>query len=360
MAFKAKFPGKCSLCGLSFAKGAEISWTRIGDKKVGHAACFAARHGNDVPVPNDNDEQPIIDVPVVDAGPNDLAALIAKAVAPLVTITRENIEDIVLDIVSKLDLAGAPKQIEIKQPSGTIVNMGLQHKQFPILLKMISAKSGAHRLNIWLAGPAGTGKTTAAEKCAEALGLDFAVTGSLTESYKLYGFMAPGNGQYVSTPFRKIWEHGGVFIFDDFDGSDPNCALEFNSALANGTCAFPDGMVKRHADCVLILTANTWGHGATDDYVGRLKQDKAFLNRFVLLPWEIDEDLEMATCADSKWCARVQAIRAKVKSLGIKVLVTPRASYYGAALIESGIDRKEVEVYTMGAAMTPAQWSSVC
>lgn len=258
----------------------------------------------------------------------------------------------------------AVRSIEITRPDMTRINVGRQHKQFEILLRMVSAvmpkPDGDHvRLNVWLAGPAGTGKTTAAEKCAEANSLAFASTGSLTESYKLFGFMSPGTGEYVSTPFRQIWENGGVFIFDDFDGSDPITALELNNALANGYCSFPDKVVKRHADCVLILTANTWGLGGTDAYVGRLKQDAAFLDRFVRLSWDIDEDLERDTCPNPEWVKRVQQVRARVREKGIRVLVTPRASYYGAALFAAGLNQEQVEHATIRAAMTAEQWAQV-
>ena len=67
-----------------------------------------------------------------------------------------------------------------------------------------------------------------------------------------------------------------MFLFDDFDASDPVAAVEANEPLANGTCAVLDGMIPRHPDTITILTANTWGHGATNDYVGRMKQDGAF------------------------------------------------------------------------------------
>ena len=130
--------------------------------------------------------------------------------------------------------------------------------------------------------------------------------------------------------------------------------------LANGLCMFPDGMVPRHPDCCIILTANTFGTGATNDYVGRLRQDAAFLNRFVTISWPIDEELEAATSPDTKWTKRVQQVRANVAKKGIKVLVTPRATYYGAALLAAGLDQTTVETMTLKAAMTKEQWESVC
>jgi cobaltochelatase CobS len=195
---------------------------------------------------------------------------------------------------------------------------------------------------------------------ANALGLEFAFTGSLSEEYKVLGFVSPATGQAILTAFLRVWEHGGVFCFDDFDGSDPIAALGLNGPLAGSWCQFPDGrMVKRHIDCVLILTANTWGHGATSEYVGRLKQDAAFLDRFVKLQWEIDEQLELVTSGNETWCKRVQQVRSKVKAQGLKVLVTPRATYYGVALLDAGMTQTQVEHAVLAASMTPDQWKAV-
>jgi len=250
--------------------------------------------------------------------------------------------------------------VTVTNELGEVKDCGTQHKQFPKLVKMLSARDHKrHRLNIWIAGPAGTGKTSAAEHAAKALGLDFASTGALTESYKIFGFIAPGTGNYVPTPFRKIWEQGGVFLFDDCDASDPNVLTEFNNALANGGCTFPDGYIPRNPDCVIVLTANTWGLGATNDYVGRMKQDAAFLDRFAKLYWPIDENLELATAPIESWTRRVQQVRERCKDKGIKVLVTPRASYYGAALLQAGLCQSEVEESVLKGAMSEDQWTSV-
>lgn len=225
---------------------------------------------------------------------------------------------------------------------------------------MASAKDASgNRLNIWVAGPAGTGKTTAAMRVAGALELQFRSMGTLSDPTQLVGYLSPVTGQYVSTPFREVFENGGIILLDEIDGSDPNALLVANQALANSWYNFPDKLVKRHKDCVVIAAANTWGLGATNDYVGRLKMDAAFLDRFVSCPWPIDEKLELVTCPNIEWAKRVQAYRATVRRIGIKVLVTPRASYYGAALLEAGLSMEEVEAATVRKGMTDEQWEVV-
>jgi adenylate kinase len=300
-----------------------------------------------------------------------LLPVLAKALKPHLEISddkfdsiRDRLENDFANLAA--ELRDSQKQIhitrvEISTDAGaTITDAGIQHKLFPRLVKMLSARDHKnHRLNIWIAGPAGTGKTSAAEHAAKALGLEFSSYGSLQDTYKIFGFYSPGTGQYIRTQFRERWEHGGIILLDDFDGSDPAACVEFCQALANGGCTFPDGYIERHPDCVIILTANTWGLGATNDYVGRMKQDAAFLDRFAKLHWPIDEDLELATAPIEAWTRRVQEIRANVKTKGLKVLVTPRASYYGAALLQAGLTQEETEESVLKAAMSDDQWRSV-
>lgn len=242
--------------------------------------------------------------------------------------------------------------------TGETRDVGMQHAMFPTLLKAAAARHDGHRLNIWLTGAAGSGKTTAARKVAEALGLPFAFNGAIDTEYKLLGF-TDAQGRVVSRPFRTIYEKGGVYLFDEVDASLPAAVLALNAALANGTCDFPDACVERHADCVIIAAANTWGTGATADYVGRFKQDAAFGDRFVQINWQIDEKLERATAPDVEWCAHVQTIRARAKAKGLKHIISPRATYFGAALLNAGLDRATVEAMTIRKGLTDDQWNSI-
>ena len=238
-------------------------------------------------------------------------------------------------------------------------DLGLQHKSFPLLLTVCSSRTKAgDTLNVWLAGPAGSGKTTAAQYVAKALDLQFYFTGALNEPWGLLGFK-DATGNYNRTQFREAYEHGGVFLFDEIDGSGPDALLCFNAALANGHCAFPDKVVPRHKDCIILAAANTHGLGARGEYVGRMKQDGAFLDRFVYLDWPVDEALELETSGNRSWTLRVIKVRQLLAEKGIKVLVTPRASIYGASLLESGLDVEAVAELTIRKGMTNDQWNLV-
>jgi hypothetical protein len=90
-----------------------------------------------------------------------------------------------------------------------------------------------------------------------------------------------------------------------------------------------------------------------------MKLDQAFLKRFVCLAWDYDNELELATAPNPTWTKRVQAVRAQVKAKGLRVLVTPRESYFGARLLAAGLDQDTVEAMTLRSGMTEEQWSQV-
>jgi hypothetical protein len=253
-----------------------------------------------------------------------------------------------------------PTRVELHDAAtGETADLGVQHASFPTLLQMVAARDGdGNRLNIWLPGPAGSGKTRAAKNAAEALGLPFRFCGALDSAYALLGF-ANAAGVTVRTQFREAYEHGGVFLFDEVDASDPSAVLALNAALANGLCAFPDAIVPRHPDCAIIAAANTWGHGGNSDYVGRFKQDAAFLSRFVMLQWDYDAALERAICTNLAWCERVQQIRARVRENGINVVISPRATLNGEALLRQGIPQEIVEQSTLRQGMSEEAWQKV-
>lgn len=255
------------------------------------------------------------------------------------------------------------KEIIVKTERATVKLEGRKHRQFEDLLIVMAARQSDNKpLNVWLAGAPGTGKTHAAHDVALAMGMKFHSNGALANKYELLGFL-PVNGNAdapsLRTPFREAWEHGGVYLFDEVDGSIANVVVAFNSALANGLLAFPDGMIPRHPDCIIIAAANTHGQGATAKMIGRFKQDAAFLDRFVMLDWEIDEGLEREICGNLDWACHVQKVRAKAAVAGSDATITPRASMYGAALLAQGMAFEKVERMVLRKGLSAAQWDAI-
>jgi hypothetical protein len=239
------------------------------------------------------------------------------------------------------------------------VNLGVQHKQFPALLKLCGLRDhNGYAFPVWLPGPAGSGKTTAAMNAAQAMELPFHHTGAVDNVYGLLGFIDAG-GTYHRTAFREAYEHGGVFLFDEVDASVPAAMVALNAALENGHCAFPDGTIQRHKDCIVIAAANTYGAGATHEYVGRNKLDAATVDRFIMLDWQYDEILERAIAGDNEWTTYVQKVRNAVKSAGIKHVISPRASIRGNAMLAAGFDRDMVIEGVVKKGLSADQWSTI-
>lgn len=279
-----------------------------------------------------------------------LAALIQSLAGGAVNEAR--VREIVADAVKGIKTPSVTVKVHDVR-TGEVKDLGKQHAEFPRLLTMLSA--GCH---VWLAGPAGSGKTQAAENAAKALGLPFSFNGALDTSYKVSGFV-DAQGRIVSTSFRKAWENGGLHLFDECDASLAPATLAVNAALSNSFAEFPDGMIHKHPKFLCVAAANTIGYGPTADYIGRNRMDGAFLDRFVPLQWGYDEALEREIAGNVEWVERVQHVRAKVNAKGLKVIISPRASINGAKLLAAGMSLAQVEASLLRGRMTAEQWNSL-
>lgn len=244
----------------------------------------------------------------------------------------------VRDAVSAAIEALAPVRLEVKSPaSAEPVALGHVHKAMPRIVRALGAG-----LNVYLHGPAGSGKTTAGRKCAEAFGVPFYTAAKVESEYLLLGFK-DARGETVRTQFRDAYENGGVFLFDELDASAPGAVVALNMALANGICPFPDGNVKRHEKFYCIAAGNTKLTGATRQYAGRSQLDAASVDRFYFIEFGYDEALELALAPNKAWARHVQAVRAAFAARGIDHLVTPRATLDGCKALEAGDTWEEAE-----------------
>ncbi len=193
-----------------------------------------------------------------------------------------------------------------------------KHAMFATVLKYIRAG-----LNVALIGPAGTGKSTLAAQVFEALGLEFRGCGALMSKYDLIGYM-DAHGTYHETPFYQAYTTGTGFCFDELDGSAPDAVVSFNAATDNQPVfAFPNGMQPRHERFVAIACLNTYGNGASADYVGRFKQDAAVMSRYVKVYIDYDERIE-ENLGTRIIVDRVQAVRKACGTLAIRHIVSTR------------------------------------
>lgn len=228
----------------------------------------------------------------------------------------------------------------VRRENGSTKNVGRQHREFETLLASIAAG-----VNVLLVGPAGSGKTTAVSKVADAIGADFysLSVGPQTSKVDLLGYM-DATGEYVTSNIRRAFENGGVLLIDELDAGNPAVLTTLNSIIENDSAGFPDGQIKRHEDFVVVASANTYGRGANRQFVGRQQLDDATLDRFVTLDWDYDEAFENDLPGiDPKWTAHVQNLRRIADNLRVRHTISPRASLNGSKLLRGGLSWKRVE-----------------
>lgn len=271
------------------------------------------------------------------------------------------LRDLVRDELAKLSM---PTMVEVlDRKTFDSKDLGIAHKVFPQVFRAIQC--GVH---VWLVGPAGTGKTHIGHQCATGLGLDFGSI-SLTVTMpvsSIIGYM-DANGTYRGTSFRRIWEHGGVFLFDEGDAGNANTWGVINEALSNGSMEFPDGRIDKHPNTYILCAANTYGTGADRQYVGRMQLDAATLDRFVHIEVPVDEAMESAlgrsqgaSQDDMDWLIPlVRQIRQGAQSLNLKVVISPRAILFGARLLAGGFTRDEVVSMAIRKGISDQDWGRI-
>ena len=234
----------------------------------------------------------------------------------------------------------AQKVISVKLgDDGEPKKMGLQHKQFESILKLISLGE-----NLMIKGEAGNGKSHVVEQVAKALDLPFhsmSVSNQTTKT-DLLGFV-DANGVYRYNGFISAFRDGGIFNMDEIDAGNPNVLVVLNSALSNGFIETPDGqMIYSHENFRFCSTANTVGRGANQKYVGRNKLDLATLDRFAVLEFALDEDIELMLCGDDKkYHECIKAMRTKADGEFEDFIISQRSSTRLYKLIHNGFSIPE-------------------
>ena len=175
----------------------------------------------------------------------------------------------------------------------------LRHYKTDDLIETLKATGLAY-----LVGPAGTGKSTLAmDACAELFGVpkdDFKFNEHFaqisfspdTTSGEMVG-RCDINGVFHRSEVVRVFAEGGLILFDEIDNADASMLVKLNTAIANGTFATPEGLVRKNKNTVIVCTANTYGTGPDAMYVGRTRLDAATLDRFVCSTIEVDYDVKL-------------------------------------------------------------------
>lgn len=259
---------------------------------------------------------------------------------------QEGIEQAADEAVQRIQ---PPIKIEIRTPDSQVFkDIKGQHKQFHQLLTLLGAG-----LNVFLVGPAGSGKTKASFEAAKVLDLTFypKSVGPATTEHSMMGYQ-DANGRFVPGILHAPFTSGGLLLLDEMDSANAAATTTLNTALANEYCSFPHKVEQKHASFRVVASGNTYGKGADRMYVGRAQLDAATLNRFSVINWEYDEGLER-TIAESlakslgckkimDWLQVVHDVRAAIDFTGARIIASTRDIIDGGIAVSVGMNIKEV------------------
>ena len=246
-----------------------------------------------------------------------------------------------------------PQIVEIRREGSIKRVEGLFHKQYDTILKIVSES-----IPLMLVGPAGSGKNHTLEQIAESLDLNFYFSNAITQEYKLTGFIDAG-GKYHETEFYKSFVNGGLFFFDEIDASCAEALIIINAALANGYFDFPNGRANAHPDFKVVAAANTFGHGADMTYVGRNQLDGATLDRFAVLEFGYDEDVEKSLAYNDELYQFIVELRRVILSKQLRYIVSMRATINASKMMRAGIDIPVIMKTVITKAMTKDDINSI-
>ena len=229
-----------------------------------------------------------------------------------------------------------PKKIVIENNDTKKEMVGIFHKDFETICKIV--KKG---IPLMLVGGAGAGKNHTLEQVAKALELTFYTTNAVNQDFKLTGFI-DANGKYHETEFYKAFKNGGMFFLDEIDASCPEALIILNGAIANGYFDFPIGRIECNEKFRVVCAGNTYGTGADMVYVGRNVLDGATLDRFVVLQFDYDDEVEKQLAYDNDLYEFIKDLRNAVNESGLRYIISMRALINSTKMLEIGIDKESI------------------
>lgn len=245
----------------------------------------------------------------------------------LVELKQPEVESIIDAIRSMLNkhLGVVIKDGKERRPIRPIEKHEIFHKNHDKLKTCIQANSKESPIIPMIVGPAGTGKSTSVEQISRQLGLHFYMANRIQNTFELVGFV-DASGSYVTTQFYEAFTKGGLFLFDEVDASSPEALVTINSAIAQGYMAFPGhpAALDMHPDFKVVCAGNTYGKGSTLEYTGRNKLDAATLDRFMIIEWDYDTDLETKLIKDKELLNFCWSLRQEALKIDKEVIISTR------------------------------------
>lgn len=151
---------------------------------------------------------------------------------------------------------------------------------------------------VLLVGPRGTGKTELAFRVAKDLKKELFMLTSPQMRTDVTGY-ADATGREVMTQVTMAITEPGLLLLEEMDRSMPEALIPLNAMLANDVMDVPvRGVVKVNPRMRVIATANTNGHGATEEYGTANRLDGSTLDRFCVVRVDYEERITHA-CVES-------------------------------------------------------------
>jgi len=346
---QSKFPSKCFACGGKVEKGEDVLYVKdikkvycksCGQKEIDSMAItIYGEAPKTIPEPTTEHEEEDSEMAAVkktrasrkpkEVVCTDISGMAELMMSAIVKAAIESNHDEAMEKIKKGiedDLVAIyghiPKKIvEIHvdgMKKGEVTDT--THEKFDDVLTLTSTD-----IPVFLVGEAGSGKNHLCKQVADALKLDFYFSNAVTNEYKITGFI-DANGRYHETQFYKAFVEGGLFFFDEIDASIPEVLVLLNAAIENRYFNFPTGKFNAHPNFRIIAAGNTYGQGASLQYVGRYQLDAASLDRFAVIDMTYDKNIEMIIANnDAALVDAIRKIREIVQKNSLRIIVSYRA-----------------------------------
>ena len=190
--------------------------------------------------------------------------------------------------------------------------------------------------NIWMVGPAGSGKSTIARRVANAKDLPYLCIscGIGTSATEFVGYKYPDR---ESTRFAEFYAKPSIILIDEMTALDPAVAQVLNAALANDEIETTTGLVHRHPECIIIATSNTFGTGADRQYVANNQLDASTIDRFIGSIVEVTYSEIFESQFDTEVVTFCYELRRIVKDNELRRIVSTRMIQAGHKLKYNGV-----------------------
>lgn len=172
----------------------------------------------------------------------------------------------------------------------------LKPKEYELVKTLM--QDGFH---VCLVGPRGTGKTEMLLRLTRELERNLYMLTSPQTRYEVTGY-ADATGKEVPTQITQaITDENGLLVLEELDRSMPEALIPMNAMLANNIMDVPvRGMVNVSPGLLIAATANTNGHGRTEEYGTAQKLDASTMDRFVVVYMDYDQEIDRACATNAE------------------------------------------------------------